>query len=106
MHWVCLFVLFGLTAEKRLASLTSQHINLSHVMSNLEGLLPPNPATNDTFVRADLERKLAEAKLERRRVEKEKMEVGILITRVRRKLDVVEGRSDTDSFLWSKKWGS
>jgi hypothetical protein len=75
-------------------------------MSNLEGLLVPNPATSDVFARTELEKRLEDVKRERRGVEKEKMEVGILITRVRRKLDMVEGRSDGDSFLWSKKWGS
>ena len=73
-------------------------------MSNLENLLPPNPATNDPFARMELERKLEEVKRERSGVEKEKMEVGILITRLRRKLDDIEGRGDDDSFIWSRKW--
>jgi hypothetical protein len=93
-------------AERKLAALTSQHINLSHVMSNLENLLPPNAASNDQFARIQMERKLQEVKRERSGVEKEKMEVGILITRLRRKLDDVEGRGDRDSFIWSRKWGS
>jgi len=90
--------------ERKLAALTSQHINLSHVVSNLENLLPPNPATNDTFARMELEKKLEEVKRERSGVEKEKMEVGILITRLRRKLDDEEGRDARDSFIWSRKW--
>lgn len=73
-------------------------------MSNLENLLPPNPATNDLFARIELERKLEEVKRERSGVEKEKMQVGILITRLRRKLDDIEGRGDRDSFIWSRKW--
>jgi hypothetical protein len=92
--------------ERKLAALTSQHVNLSHVVSNLEGLLPPNPATNDVFTKMELEKKLEEVKRERTGVEKEKMEVGILITRLRRKLDDVEGRRDSDSFIWSRKWGA
>jgi hypothetical protein len=75
-------------------------------VSNLESLLPPNPATNDGFAKMELERKLEEVKRERMGVEKEKMEVGILITRLRRKLDDVEGRRDSDSFIWSRKWGA
>lgn len=47
-----------------------------------------------------------EAKRERSGVEKEKMEVGILITRLRRKLDDEEGRGDRDSFIWSRKWAA
>jgi hypothetical protein len=92
--------------ERKLAALTSQHVNLSHVMNNLEQLLPPHEASNDPFARLQLERKLEEVKHERSGVEKEKMEVGILITRVRRKLDDVEGRGAKDSFIWSRKWGS
>jgi len=92
--------------ERKLAALTSQHVNLSHVMNNLEQLLPPHEASNDPFARLQLERKLEEVKRERSGVEKEKMEVGILITRVRRKLDDVEGRGAKDSFIWSRKWGS
>jgi hypothetical protein len=34
------------------------------------------------------------------------MEVGILITRLRRKLDDEEGRGDRDSFIWSRKWAA
>jgi hypothetical protein len=95
-----------LILERKLNALTSQHVNLSHVMKNLENLLPPNPATNDPFARMELERKLEEVKKEKSGVEKEKMEVGILVTRLRRKLDEVEGRGDKDSFLWSRKWSS
>jgi hypothetical protein len=75
-------------------------------MSNLEGLLLPNPATEDVFTKMELEKKLEEVKRERTGVEKEKMEVGILITRVRRKLDDVEDRRASDSFIWSRKWGA
>jgi len=81
-------------------------VNLSHVVSNLENLLPPNPATNDPAARRELEIKLEEVKREKTGVEKEKMEVGILITRLRRKLDDVEGRGASDSFIWSRKWAS
>jgi hypothetical protein len=52
----------------------------------------------------ELERKLEEVKREKSGVEKEKMQVGILITRLRRKLDDIEGREDRDSFIWSRKW--
>jgi len=92
--------------ERKSAALTSQHANLSHIVQNLENLLPPNPATNDPFARMELERKLEEAKRERSGVEKEKMEVGILVTRLRRKLDDEEGRGDRDSFIWSRKWAA
>ena len=92
--------------ERKSNALTSQHINLSHVIQNLENLLPPNPATNDAFARIELERKLDEVKRERSGVEKETMEVGILITRLRRKLDDEEGRGDRDSFIWSRKWAA
>lgn len=92
--------------ERRLAALSSQHINLSHVMNNLESLLRQQSSMSDTFARTELENKLEEVKRERSGVEKEKMEIGILITRVRRKLDIIEGRGDNDSFIWSKKWGS
>ena len=73
-------------------------------MKHLESLLPPNPATNDPYARAELERKLEQVKREKTGVEKEKMEVGILVTRLRRKLDDVEGRDTRDSFIWSRKW--
>jgi hypothetical protein len=86
--------------------LTNQHANLSQAIQNLESLLPPNPATNDPFVRLELEKKLEEAKRGKSGVEKEKMEVGILITRLRRKLDDEEGRGDRDSFIWSRKWAA
>lgn len=75
-------------------------------MSNLENLLPPNPATNDPDAKMELERKLEEVKRERSGVEKQKMEVGILITRLRRKLNEEEGRGDRDSFIWSRKWAT
>jgi hypothetical protein len=75
-------------------------------MSNLENLLPPNAASDDPFARVQMERKLEEVKRERSGVEKEKMQVGILVTRLRRKLDDVEGRDSKDSFIWSRKWGS
>ena len=90
--------------ERRQAALTSQHDNLSDAVTNLENLLPPNPVTNDPFARMELERKLEQAKREKSGVEKERMEVGILISRIRRKLDDVEGRGDRDSFIWSRKW--
>ena len=91
--------------ERSLAALTSQHINLSHVMNNLEALVKQN-SSSDSFARVELEKKLEQVKRERSAVEKQKMEVGILITRVRRKLDLIDGRGDGDSFIWSKKWGS
>ena len=75
-------------------------------MTNLENLLPPNSATDDPFAKMELERKLEEAKREKLGVEKEKMQIGILITRLRRKLDDVEGRADRDSFIWSRKWAA
>ena len=86
--------------------MTSQDNNLAHVITNLENLLPPNPSTNDQFARMELERKLQEVRRERSGVQKEKMETGILITRLQRKLDEVEGRASRDSFIWSRKWGS
>jgi hypothetical protein len=98
--------LIGSDVERSLATLTSQHINLSHVMNNLESLLRNNGGSDDSFARSELENKLEQVKRERSGVEKQKMEVGILITRVRRKLDLIDGRGDGDSFLWSKKWGS
>jgi len=107
MSWVVFLLLprRGADVERSLATLTSQHINLSHVMNNLECLLRQSPK-NDDFVRVELEKKLQQVKHERSGVEKQKMEVGILITRVRRKLDLIDGRGDGDSFIWSKKWGS
>ena len=95
-----------LILERKHAALTSQHNNLSHSVSSLESLLPPNPATSDAFARMELERKLKEVRREMSGVEKQKMEVGILITRLRRKLDDVEGRDSKDSFIWSRKWSS
>jgi hypothetical protein len=95
-----------LIVEKKLVTLTNQHANLSHMITNLERVLPPNPTTDDIFARTELEKKLNEAKRERSGVEKEKMEVGILVTRLRRKLDDEEGRGDRDSFIWSRKWSA
>jgi hypothetical protein len=76
------------------------------VVKGLENLLPPNPATNDPVARRDLEDKLEQAKHEKSGVEKEKMENGILVARLRRKLNDEEGRGDRDSFIWSKKWSA
>jgi hypothetical protein len=95
-----------LTLERKLTALSSQYASISQVVNNLEGLLPPNPVTHDSSSRMRLEKKLEEAKKERSRVQKEKMEVGILITRLRRKLDDVEGRQDRYSFIWSRKWST
>jgi hypothetical protein len=81
-------------------------MNVSQIVTNLEGLLPPNPSTHDPIAKMRLEKRLEEAKNEKSRVQKEKMEVGVLITRVRRKLDFVEGRQDRDSFIWSRKWST
>jgi hypothetical protein len=100
------FLLPADVSERKQAALMSQHVNLSHIVNNLENLLPPNPATHDPIARTELERKLEDAKREKSGVEKEKMEVGILITRLRRKLDDEEGRGDKDSFIWSRKWAS
>lgn len=93
-------------SEHKQAALISQHANLSHMVNSIESLLPPNPVTHDPSARIELERKLREVKQEKAIVEKEKMEVGILISRLRRKLDEVEGRGDRDSFIWSRKWAS
>jgi hypothetical protein len=101
---ISLILVFIDSSERKHAALIGQHSNLSHDVSNLENLLTPNLATNDPFARMELERKLDEVKRQRSRVEKEKMEVGILITRLRRKLDDQEGRGDSDSFIWSRKW--
>ena len=86
--------------------LNSQHVNLSHVIKNLETLLPPNPASSDSFARSEVESRLDIVRRELSGVDKERMEVGILITRLQRKLDEEEGRGDRDSFIWSRKWAA
>jgi hypothetical protein len=49
---------------------------------------------------------LEEAKRERSGLEKERMQVGIMITRLRRKLNDKDGTGDRFSFIWSRKWAS
>ena len=93
-------------AERKEAALISQHVTLCHTVNNIEKLLPPNPVTNDPVARAELEKKLEEAKRERSGVEKERMQVGIMITRLRRKLNDKDGTGDRFSFIWSRKWAS
>ena len=84
--------------------LNSQHTNLSHVIKNLETLLAQNPANNDPLARNEVASRLDIVRRELSGVDKERMEVGILITRLHRKLDEEEGRGDRDSFIWSRKW--
>jgi len=84
--------------------LNSQHINLSRVIKNLETLLPSNPASNDSLAKSEVASRLEIVRRELSGVDKERMEVGILITRLHRKLDEEEGRGDRDSFIWSRKW--
>lgn len=82
--------------------LNSQHNNLLHVVKSLESLVQ----NNDTYARNEIDTKLDIVRRELSGVDKERMEVGILITRLQRKLDEEEGRGDRDSFIWSRKWAA